>query len=91
MCLSDPLEPSHSSCFRTGQRPAWDGGGCQCTAWGPWALLVRLQVARGWPGTCTGSGTQLALRAGVVQAESGWLLKPCEENACWLNKAGSRL
>ena len=34
MCLSDPLEPSHSSCFRTGQRPAWDGGGCQCTAWG---------------------------------------------------------
>lgn len=58
---------------------------------GPWALLVRLQVARGWPGTCTGSGTQLALRAGVVQAESGWLLKPCEENACWLNKAGSRL
>lgn len=32
--------------------------------WGPWALLVCLQAARGWAGTCSWSGTQLALRGG---------------------------
>lgn len=71
MRLCDPLEPSHSSCFRTGQRPVWDGGGCRCTALG---TVGSASVSAG----CQGVGWDLQLEwDSVSTAGRGWF-KQCQ-------------
>ena len=92
VCASvTPWSSSIPGASEQGRRPAWDGGGCRCAALG---TMGSASV----PAGCQGVGWDLQLGwdlvstgRGMVQAESQGGLQPCEENACWLNKAGSWL